>query len=181
MPLSFGPSLHHLLGNVDNKRASKQDRGLANVVMLVATMVMKRRLVSTATLSISLACLSTRTHQISKRIRDPRERRSGQKLVLVTSPQSAHTARLEQKGRAVPEAVARPAHGQGTQYVPVRDDNDIARGLTRRASLHGRAVIFVADILDQPVQPLGDLLRAPMRSQITRPAPMHRSALVRNG
>lgn len=105
---------------------------------------------------------------------------------VVFVAESTHTAGLHKEGRALLERLADPPHGEGTQDVPVADDEDVAGAvvggvdvLTRVLLLHERLLVLGADGGDQPVHALRDVLgRLPAGAAVPPDVPALAQALI---
>lgn len=81
--------------------------------------------------------------------------------VKIDSPQGSHAAGLEKERGAVLQSLAHPAHGQGSQNMAVGDDEDIATGVTLLGLADDGGLEPVADVADEAIETVGDVLRAP--------------------
>lgn len=59
------------------------------------------------------------------------------------------------------ERLSRPAHGKGTEDVAVRNDEDVAFGVLPLGLPDDGLVVLFADLTDEAVQPVVDVLRHP--------------------
>lgn len=82
-------------------------------------------------------------------------------------PQSAYTSSLEEKSRPILQGLADPTHCQGAENMPVSNDQHVSgNGRAGIGGVHCRLVPRLADLLDETIESICDLVGAPDRHQL---------------
>lgn len=78
-------------------------------------------------------------------------------------PQYTHTTSFKDESRALSERLADPAHGKRAEDVAVRDEEDVTVASRMRGLANDGLVPILANLVDNLVQTLGDVLGTPSR------------------